>query len=141
MIAYERAVRFEEIDAAGIVFFGHFFGWAHEAMESFFDAIAGGYAGIVVGRKVGFPVVNVEASFQRPFRYGDRMRVEVTTARLGNRSAVVRFRIKDQATGELSATLEHTVVTTDLATLTSCPMPDDVRRVLAEHLEVGEAGG
>jgi 4-hydroxybenzoyl-CoA thioesterase len=37
--------------------------------------------------------------------------------------------------GVLGAELLHTVVTTDLARLVSCPMPDDVRAVLAAHLD------
>ena len=43
MIVHERAVRFEEVDAAGIVFFGRFMEYCHEAMERFFDGVPDGY--------------------------------------------------------------------------------------------------
>ena len=44
MIDYERPIRFEEVDAAGIVFFGRFSSYCHDAMERLFDAVSGGYA-------------------------------------------------------------------------------------------------
>ena len=52
-VVFEHAVRFEEVDAAGIVFFARFFNWCHEAMERFFDAITGGYVDLITRRRVG----------------------------------------------------------------------------------------
>ena len=135
MIAFERPVRFEEVDAAGIVFFAHFVAYAHEAMERFFAGLEGGYAGLILRRRVGLPAVHVEMSFSSPLRYGDTLRVETAVTRVGNRSAVFRYRMHNQATGALSCELRHTVVTTDLNALASCEMPADVRRLLLEHLE------
>jgi 4-hydroxybenzoyl-CoA thioesterase len=37
--------------------------------------------------------------------------------------------------GVLSADVRHTVVTTDLTALASCPMPEDVRALLTAHLD------
>lgn len=135
MIVFERAVRFEEVDPASIVFFGRFSEYAHEAMEHFFCAIEGGYPGLIVKRRIGLPAVRFEAKFFAPLRYGDRVRIETAALRIGNRSATLRYRMFRVADGALSAEVEHTVVTTDLVTLKSCDMPADVRRVLEENLE------
>jgi 4-hydroxybenzoyl-CoA thioesterase len=43
------------------------------------------------------------------------------------------------ASGALAAELRHTVVTSDLRTITSCEMPADVRELLVQHLEPGGA--
>jgi 4-hydroxybenzoyl-CoA thioesterase len=134
VIALERAVRFEEVDAAGIVFFAHFLGYAHEAMEHFFGSLDGGYSRLIVDRKVGLPAVKVAMSFASPVRYGERLRIETTTTHLGTRSATLRYRMIRVSDGELSAEVEHTVVTTDLTCLRSCAMPDDVRAIFAAHL-------
>lgn len=134
MISLERSIRFEEVDAAGIVFFAHFLGYAHEAMEHFFDGLDGGYCRLIVERKIGLPAVKVEVSFTSPVRYGERLRIETTTTHLGTRSATLRYRMLRAATGELCAEVAHTVVTTDLACMRSCAMPDDVRAVFAAHL-------
>jgi 4-hydroxybenzoyl-CoA thioesterase len=137
MIVYTRPVHFEEVDAANIVFFGRFSAWAHEAMEHFFEGVDGGYAGLILKRRVGFPAVRLEIDFKKPFRYGDVVRIETSTVKLGNRSAVLRYLMFRASDGELGADLRHTIVTTDLDKLVSCPMPDDVRATLLAHLDPG----
>jgi 4-hydroxybenzoyl-CoA thioesterase len=133
MIELERRVRFEEVDAAGIVFFGAFSTYAHEAMEHFFDQLEGGYAGLINGRKIGFPAVKLEVEFTAPLRYGDTMIVATTVAHLGNRSAVFGYRVRRDE-GSECAVIRHTVVVTDLMHMRSTEMPSDVRAVLARHL-------
>ena len=138
MIVFERPIKFEEVDAANIVFFARFVTYAHESMEHFFSALPGGYAGLILERRVGFPAVHVEITFTAPARYGDVLRIETRVARLGNRSAVLWYRMHHAASGRLACELKHTVVTTDLGTLRSCDMPADVRALLAQHLESPE---
>lgn len=135
MVPYERPVRFEEVDAAGIVFFGRFSSWVHEAMEHFFAPLDGGYAHLIVGRKIGLPAVKLTFEFSRPARYGETVVVEVRTKRLGNRSADVGYTIRDKSSGEVVATCDHTIVATDLATMKSADMPGDVRAVLLAHAD------
>ncbi|HVY46843.1 MAG TPA: thioesterase family protein [Minicystis sp.] len=137
MIVYERPVRFEEVDAAGIAFFARFVTWAHEAMEHFFSPLEGGYAGLILARKIGLPAVHLDMSFARPLRYGDVVRIETSCARLGTRSAVLHYVMRHAASGDVAAEVKHTVVTTDLGALKSCPMPEDVRAQLAAHLAGG----
>ncbi|AKT38996.1 acyl-CoA thioesterase [Chondromyces crocatus] len=131
----ERPVRFEEVDAAGLVFFPRFLGYAHEAMEQLFASLEGGYARLILERRVGLPAVRLETEFAAPVRYGETLRIETTVARLGNRSAVLRYRMIRQHDSVLAAEIRHTVVSTDLAGLVSCDMPPDVRAVFVAHLE------
>lgn len=135
MISYERPIRFEEVDAARIVFFGRYLFYAHEAMEHFFAGLEGGYARLILERGVGLPAVDVRSEFTAPARYGDRLLIETTTARLGNRSAQLRYRMKRATSGELCATVLHTVVTTHLGEMRSIDMPADVRAIFDAHLE------
>jgi 4-hydroxybenzoyl-CoA thioesterase len=134
MVIYHRPVRFEDVDAAQIVFFGRFMSYAHEALEHFFSGLEGGYAGLIVVRGVGVPAVKVEARYLAPLRYGDRIRIEVETLCLGNRSASLRYRFVRECDEALAAEIKHTLVTTDLRTLRSCEMPPDVRAALLAHL-------
>lgn len=140
MIAYQRAVRFEEVDAAAIVFFGRFLGYVHEAMEHFCGGLAGGYAGLVVGRRVGLPAVHVDATYRAPVRYGDELRIETSLAKVGTRSAVFRYRLRRLGETCLVAEIRHTIVTTDLERLVSCDMPPDVRALFLAHLEPDPPG-
>ena len=63
---YSRAVRFEDVDAARIVFFARIFNYCHEAMEAFFGSVSGGYVDLILNRGVGFPVVHLESDFSAP---------------------------------------------------------------------------
>jgi 4-hydroxybenzoyl-CoA thioesterase len=139
VIAFDRPIKFEEVDAANIVFFARFVTYAHEAMEHFFGGLDGGYAGLVLERRVGLPAVHVDITFTAPARYGDVLRIETRVAKVGNRSAVLWYRMHHAGPGRgdfrLACELKHTVVTTDLRSLTSCDMPDDVRTLLLQHLE------
>lgn len=135
MFPYQRAVRFHEVDPAGLLFFPHFLTYAHEAMERLFDPLEGGYARLVTERRVGLPAVAIHSDFRAPLRYGDTAVVETSVARLGNRSMTLRYLFVRESDRVLAAEVRHTVVTTDLALLQSCPMPDDVRRVAGAHLE------
>jgi 4-hydroxybenzoyl-CoA thioesterase len=137
VIVYERPIRFDEVDPAGIVFFARFMNYAHEAMENFFYDLDGGYAGLIQQRRIGFPTVRLEADFNIPLRYGDMLRVETSCSRLGNTSATLVHEMKSAANGEVCAVVRHVVVTVILGVLKPCPMPDDVRAKFVAHLTAG----
>ncbi|WP_437816894.1 acyl-CoA thioesterase [Sorangium sp. So ce1078] len=139
MVSLERPIKFEDVDAANIVFFARFLNYAHEAMERFFAPLDGGYAGLILQRRIGLPAVRVEADYAAPARYGETLRIETSVVHLGRRSATLRYRMVRAHDGVLSAELRHTVVTTDLVQLASVPMPEDVRAVLSAHLDLEQA--
>jgi 4-hydroxybenzoyl-CoA thioesterase len=139
MVSLERPIKFEDVDAANIVFFARFLSYAHEAMERFFAPLEGGYAGLILQRRIGLPAVRVEADYAAPVRYGETLRIETSVVRIGRRSATLRYRMVRTHDGVLAAELRHTVVTTDLVQLASVPMPEDVRALLSAHLEIEQA--
>lgn len=137
MIVHDRVVRFEDIDAAGIVFFARFLNYAHDAMERFFDEVPGGYAGLIVDRKVGFPAVHVTSDFTSPLRYGDVARIEGTVTKLGTTACHFDFVVRRAKDAVLVAKMKHVHVCSDLTTVTKLPIPADVRAALEKHLAHG----
>ena len=133
-VVYERAVRFEEVDAAGIAFFARFFNWCHEAMERFFDGVPGGYVDLIMRRRVGFPAVHLEADWKAPLRYGDVARIETSIVKIGTTSATLRYVLTRTRDGVHAATIDHVTVSTDLDTMSKRPLPDDCRALLEQHL-------
>jgi 4-hydroxybenzoyl-CoA thioesterase len=129
---YDRPVRFEEVDAAQIVFFPRFLSYCHEAMEGLFDAV-GGYAHLVRIRKIGVPAVHVECDFKSPLRYGDVARIATTVEKLGRSSVTFRYAMTRAADGVDVATIGHVCVVSDLVALKGIPIPDDVRAALEKH--------
>ena len=134
MFVYERTVRFHEVDAAGLLFFPLFFSYAHEGMEGWCGALDGGYARLILQRRVGLPAVALTSEFVAPLRYGDSARVELGVSRLGNRSLTLEYRFRRGSDGEACATISHTVVCTDLDALASRDMPVDLRELATRHL-------
>lgn len=134
MIVYDRQVRFEDVDAAGIVFFARFFGYCHEAMEALFSGLPGGYVDLVVKRKIGFPAVHVEADFKSPLRYGDIARIAVDITKIGTKSTTLRYSIARASDDKPVAVISHVCAVSDLDKLRAVEIPADIRAVLEKNL-------
>ena len=133
MFRYARPVRFEDVDAAQIVFFARFLNYCHEAMEALFADLDGGYVALIRDRRIGLPAVHVECDFTSPLRYGDVARIDVTVERVGRSSCSLRYLFTREGDGEKVASILHVCAVSDLRTITSMPMPDDMRAVLERH--------
>ena len=132
---YDRPVRFEDVDAANIVFFGRFFGYCHEAMETLFEReLEGGYVNLITKRRIGFPAVHVECDFKHPLRYGDVARIATTLERIGNKSCTFRYAITRASDGESIASIRHVCAVSDLTALKAIAIPVDVRAAMERHL-------
>jgi 4-hydroxybenzoyl-CoA thioesterase len=126
-------VRFEDIDAAGIVFFARFLNYAHDAMERLFDELPGGYAALIMQRGIGFPAVHATTDFKAPIRYGDTARVTATVQKLGTTSCHFDFTFTRASDGVTIATSSHIHVCTSLSTMKKLELPADVRAALEKH--------
>lgn len=132
-IAFEHSVRFEEVDAAGIVFFARFFHWCHDAMAHFFAGVPDGYVGLITKRRIGFPTVHVSSDWKAPLRYGDVVRIDTTVTKIGTTSFALRH-VMTRTRDEIHvATVHHVVVATRLDTVEKLTLPADVRAVLEAH--------
>jgi 4-hydroxybenzoyl-CoA thioesterase len=134
VIVYERPVRFEEVDAAGIVFFARFMHYAHEAMEQLFSELDGGYVRLVMERRIGLPAVHVECDFRAPLRFGDLARIETKIARIGNKSISLHYDFRRKVDGVDCATVIHVCAVTALDSMRAIAIPDDVRALCARHI-------
>ncbi len=129
----ELKVRFNEVDAAGIVYYPRFFDYFHMAFEDFFGAATGvAYPEWIMGRRIGWPAVHIEADYRSPLRYGDRVTIELGFRSIGRSSFVCVYRAVDET--RVFAEAAITVVTTDLDAMRSMPIPDDVRQALERYL-------
>jgi acyl-CoA thioesterase FadM len=125
-----RTVRFQDVDAAGTIFFPRI-------LEYFADA----YVALLLARGVDVParlrekawfapLVHAEGDFLAPMRFGDRVRVAVVAAKVFSSSYAVGYRIR-AAEADRALAVGHTVhVVVDGATFQSIPVPDEVRSAL-----------
>lgn len=130
-----RNVRFEEVDAAQIVFFVRFFNYCNDAMEEVCGKLDGGYERLILERRIGLPAVHIEADWKQPLRFGDAAVIDVTVTHIGTSSATLRYDISRSRDGAACAVIRHTVVATCLRTMTKVPIPGDLRGLLGGLLQ------
>jgi 4-hydroxybenzoyl-CoA thioesterase len=127
-------VRFDHVDFARIVYFPRFFEYCHEVFEDFFAAEVGlPYARMLNERGVGFPSVHAEADFKSPLRFGDTVRVELETVKVGETSLTCRYRLFEDAQNRLAATITLVTVTMRLDSARPESIPEDVRTAFERH--------
>jgi 4-hydroxybenzoyl-CoA thioesterase len=123
--ATELAVRFGEIDQAGVVYYPRFFHYFHQAFEEWFgQALGVSYPDLVLKEKIGFPSVRVESEFLTPLRYGDRARVQIEVLDVGRSSLTLRYELYRMPDDVLSARATIKTVAIDNDTFTSVAIPD-----------------
>lgn len=119
----EHRVQFQEVDAAGVVFFGAFFTMAHQAYEQALLDVGFDLATVLAARTFGFPLVHAEADYRHFLRFGDQVAIDVACTRIGDRSFTMRyaFSLAATATDVATVTLIHACV--DLTSAKSVAVP------------------
>ena len=80
-------VRFGEIDHAGVMYYPAIFDRIHRAFEDFWPQVLGlSYADVLGKDGIGFPLVDVHASFRRPFRFGESVEISIRVTKIGTQS-------------------------------------------------------
>jgi len=122
----ELTVRFPDVDFARVVYYPRFFDFSHRVFEDFFAAEVGvPYAHMLQQRKLGYPSVHASADFTRPLRFGDVVRIEMSTVSVGDRSITSRYAFS--RAGTACAVLEVVTACVDLERFVGVSLPDDVR--------------
>ncbi|MEZ5977869.1 MAG: thioesterase family protein [Planctomycetota bacterium] len=127
-------VRFGHVDPAGIAYFPRIFDFVHEAFEELWQFHVGErYYHLLQERRIGFPLVHSDVSFENPLRFGDRPTVRITCFKLGRTSLGLRyvFRVDDRTCVEA----RMTTVCVNLDGLEPLPIPERYRSRFEELLE------
>ena len=131
-----RAIRFQDIDAAGIIFYPRVLEMFHDVYAAFL-AFAGTPLPEVL-RSGGWlaPVRHAEADYFKPLCFGDPVSVEICRAHLAETEATLGYRIARAQGEEVCAVgqVVHTFV--ERASFKRTPIPEPVRRAL-ERIEAG----
>lgn len=86
-------VRFQEIDAAGIVFYPRFFEYFHDAYALALDQGGASLARGVNAREWAAPLKRVTADYFRPLRFGDPFVVAIVGVKIEGTDVHVGFRV------------------------------------------------
>ncbi len=102
--AQTRAVRFQDVDAAGIIFYPRLLEYFHDAYLEFLTHV-GQPLHASLGRAPWLsPIRHAEADFLRPLRFGDTVQVALVAAHTSPEAepneVTIGFRIVNVETGE-----------------------------------------
>lgn len=73
-------VRFQDVDAAGVVFFARFLDYMHQAYEALLRKVGVDLPGVLRSKEWAAPLRHVEADYRSPAFFGDLLAVELVAA-------------------------------------------------------------
>jgi 1,4-dihydroxy-2-naphthoyl-CoA hydrolase len=131
-----RAIRFQDIDAAGIIFYPRVLEMFHDAYAAFLAFAGAPLPEVLQSGGWLAPVRHAEADYFKPLRFGDPVGVEICRAHLAETEATLGYRVARTLGGEVCVVgqVVHTFV--ERASFKRTPIPEPVRRAL-EHIESG----
>lgn len=123
-----RVVAFQEVDAAGILFYARIFDYFHDAYVGLLrDRGAPLESALRDGSWVA-PLNRAEAEYLRPLRFGDAIDVVVAAVRMQETEYAVEYRV--EVGGEVAAVGRTRHVSVDPATFRRAPVPSMLREAL-----------
>jgi 1,4-dihydroxy-2-naphthoyl-CoA hydrolase len=133
--AERRMVRFQDVDAAGIVFFARVLEYFHDAWVNCLAS-----AGLVLSKMLRdkpwkMPIVHAEADYLGPMRFGDGIIVEVVAVKRGKKSMVVGYRARS-ADGRMLAVGHAVHVCVDATTFQPMAVPDELVNAFTRGTEL-----
>lgn len=126
--ARHRVVRFQDVDAAGVVFFPRYLEYFHDALIEIL-AEQGHDWSTELGSGVVTPIKHAEVDYLRPLRFGDPLRVELVGARTEPSQALVAHRIVRETDGAVASVGQTLHVAVDAATFERREWPKTLARV------------
>lgn len=120
----ERAVRLQEVDAAGVVFFARILEYCHDALMAALAEAGLDLASLLREARHLAPIRRVEADYLAPLRFGDRVVAGPVLARLEESQVLVAHRVERSA-GETVAIAQTLHVCVDASRFARAPFPEE----------------
>ncbi len=117
-------VRYSEVDAQAIVFFGNYLSYFDSAHNEYMRALSFDYLQHVEHHNYDIHIVKAVVDYHAPARFDDELEVYVRTSYIGRSSMKVCFEVCPAGKDTLITTAEFVVVNADRASMKSVPWPD-----------------
>lgn len=128
-------VRFQDVDAAGVLFFGRIYDYCHQAYEELWAAAGVDRAWIFSGADFLIPIAHSEADYKAPLRHGERVEVRVDVTHVGRASFHLAYRVTGpDGEADLRATVRTVHAFVARETMRPIPIPEELRVFLLRHL-------
>jgi YbgC/YbaW family acyl-CoA thioester hydrolase len=129
----EDRVRWGDVDAARIIFYGAYIRFFEIAETELFRAVGLPYGDVFDQLDVWLPRAHLECDFRRAAQLDDLLEVSVYVGRVGMKSLRLNFEVRRKGIEEIVAEAHFVLVAVRRGTFESVPVPEELKRRLAPY--------
>jgi acyl-CoA thioester hydrolase len=133
----EDRVRWGDVDAARIIFYGAYIRFFEIAETELFRAVGLPYGDVFDELDVWLPRAHLECDFRRAAQLDDLLEVSVYVGRVGTKSLRLNFEVRRKGVEEIVAEAHFVLVAVRRGTFESVPVPEELKRRLAPYTQPG----
>jgi YbgC/YbaW family acyl-CoA thioester hydrolase len=137
----EERVRWGDVDAAGIIFYGSYIRFFEYAETELFRAAGLPYGVMFDQLDIWLPRVHLENDFYRAAKLDDLLEVSVFVGKVGRSSLRLDFEVRRKGESELIASAHFVMVTVKRGTFESIPVPKELITRLTPYTKPAESSG
>ena len=134
----EERVRWGDVDAARIIFYGSYIHFFEFAETELFRAVGLPYGVMFDELGIWLPRVHLECDFHRAARLDDLLEVSVYVGHFGNKSMRLNFEVRRKGDAELIATANFILAAVKQDTFETVRVPDALRERLAQYADTDQ---
>src|SRR5262249_15123993 len=126
------AIRFADCDSSGTVNHPHYFTMAEALIEDWFaQSLALPFSELMGNRKIALATVHVTADIERQSRFGDSLTWSLAVQEIGR--STIRLKLSAAAEAAERISIQQVLMTVELGTGKSVPLPADLRVKVANY--------
>jgi len=134
----EDRVRWGDVDAAQIIFYGAYIRFFEIAETELFRAVDLPYGVMFEELDVWLPRVHLECDFHHAARLDDLLEVSAYVGRFGNKSMRLDFEVRRKGEEQLIAEAHFVLASVRRDTFQTVPIPEELKRRLAPYTKGGD---
>ena len=129
----EERVRWGDVDAARIIFYGAYIHFFEFAETELFRAVGLPYSVMFDELDIWLPRAHIECDFRSAAQLDDLLEVSVFVGRIGTKSLRLNFEVRRKGEPALVAEAHFILVAVRRDTFETVTVPDELRRRLAPY--------
>ena len=134
----EERVRWGDVDAASIIFYGAYIRFFEFAETELFRAVGLPYGVMFEELDIWLPRVHLECDFRRAAQLDDLLEVSVYVGRFGNKSLRLNFEVRRKGEDLLIAEAHFVLAAVKRDSFETVPIPEMLRAGLAAYTQSAE---
>ncbi len=121
-----RSVRFQDVDAAGIIFYSRLFELCHDVYVEFLAEHGHPLHQVIERAAWAAPIRHAEADYLKPMRFGDSLEVALTLAHLEPTEVSLGYRVSVRDRTEVAAVVQTVHTFVSLPEFRRCSVPAEL---------------